>query len=75
MESAAEMGASVVGAWMRGFGCADVGNVLHRGGSGGSPLRVGVLGHVPAGWEGDGRISPLGDMLTGWMLQRNRDRT
>ena len=64
MESAAEMGASVVGAWMRGFGCADVGNVLHRGGSGGAPLRVGVVGCVPEDWEGTRRFSPSGDTVT-----------
>ena len=39
----------------------DVRNYLHRGGSDGAPLWVGVVGHVPADWEGDGNNSPSGD--------------
>ena len=39
----------------------DVGIFLHHGGSGGAPLQVGVVGHVPADWEGAGQHSPSGD--------------
>ena len=39
----------------------EIRNVLHQGGSGGAPLRVGVVGHVPVDWEGAGWILPLGD--------------
>ena len=45
-------------------GCADAGNVLHRGGSGGAPLRVRVVVHIPTDWEGSGRLSPSGDTAT-----------
>ena len=38
----------------------DVRNYLHRGGSDGAPLWVGVVGHVPADWEGAGHYSPSG---------------
>ena len=55
------MGASVAGDWSGWDGCAENGNVLHCSGSGGAPLRVGVMGHVPADWEGAGRISPSYD--------------
>ena len=41
----------------------DVGNVLHHGGSGGAPLRVGVVGHVPADWEGARKHSESGDTV------------
>ena len=37
------------------------GNVLHHSGSGGTPLRVGDVGHVPVDWEDTGRFSPLGN--------------
>ena len=40
----------------------DVENFLHHGVSGGAPLRVGVVGHVPADQEGAGQHSPLGHM-------------
>ena len=59
------MGAFVIGAWMGGCGCTDAMNVLHIGGSGGATLRVGVMGHVSADWEGDGRISASGDKAVG----------
>ena len=49
-EGVAEMGAVVAGAWLGGGGCADVDNVLHRGGLGGATLQAGVVGHVPADW-------------------------
>ena len=55
------MGVSITGDWTGWGGCVDVGNFLHRGGSGGAPLRVGVVGHVPADWEGAGQHSPSGD--------------
>ena len=42
----------------------DIVNVLNHVGSGGSPLWVGVMGRVPADWEGSGRISPSGDTTT-----------
>ena len=38
-----------------------VGNFLHFGGSGGAPLQVGVVGRIPADWEGAGQNSPPGD--------------
>ena len=60
-ESATEMGVSITDAWTGWVRCVDVGNFLHRGGSGGAPLRVGVVGHVPANWEGDGQNSPSED--------------
>ena len=47
--------------FQRGGRCADVGNILHRGGSGGTPLQVGDVGHVPVDWEDSGRFSPSGD--------------
>ena len=50
------MAAFVMGDWAEGGRCAGVGNVLHHGGSDGAPLRVKVVGYVPADWEGDGRI-------------------
>ena len=56
------MGASIVGAQKGGGRCVDVGNILHHCVSSGSPLWVGVVGNVPADWEGDGQISPSGDM-------------
>ena len=56
------MGMVFTGAWAGGGGCAYVGNVLHCGDSGVSPLRVGFMGRVPKYWEGAGRISPSGDM-------------
>ena len=37
---------------------ANVGNVLQCGHLGGAPLRVGVIGNVPADWEGSGQLSP-----------------
>ena len=55
------MGTFVTGDCTVGVWCADVGNVLHRSGSGGATLQVGVVGHVPADWEGAGRISTLGN--------------
>ena len=55
------MGAVVTGAWTGGGGFMDAGNVLHRGGPGGAPLRVGFVCHVSADWEGAGRLSPSGD--------------
>ena len=55
-KDAAEMGAVVTGAGTVGGGCAEVWNVLHLSGSGGDPLRVRVVGHVPADWEDAGRI-------------------
>ena len=50
-----------MGAWAVGVSCTDVGNFLHFGGSGGDPLRFGVMGHVPTDWEDAGNISPLVD--------------
>ena len=47
-ESAAEMGASVAGAWSGEGGCTDVRNVLLSSGSGGVPLWVILIGLVPA---------------------------
>ena len=55
------MGESSTGAWKGGGICADVGNVLHHGCSGGSPLQFGFVVHVLANWEGAGNISPSGD--------------
>ena len=48
---------------MGGGGCTVIGNVLNPIGSGDAPLRVGVVGRVPADWEGGGRIFPSGDMV------------
>ena len=53
-ESATGMGAFFTGAWMGGGGCADVGNVLHRGDSYGADIRVRVVGRFPVDWESDG---------------------
>ena len=50
----------VAGAWMGGGGCADIGDVLHRGSSGSTPLQVRDVVYVPADWESAGRISPSG---------------
>ena len=58
------MRASIAGAWTVGGGCAEVGNVLHRGGSGGASLQVRVAGRVPSYWEVSERISPSVDMAT-----------
>ena len=58
---ATEMGESATGDWKGGGRCADVGNVLHCGCSGGSPLQVGFVVHVIAYWKGAGRISPPND--------------
>ena len=55
------MGVAVTGACMGGGGCADVRNGLHHDGSGGPPLRVGDVGHVPTDWEGALRFKLLGD--------------
>ena len=60
-ERATEMGASIVGAQKGGGRCTDVGNILHHCVSSGSPLWVGVVGNVPADWEGDGQNSPSED--------------
>ena len=38
-----------------------VGIFLHFGGSGVAPLQVGVVGRIPADWEGARQNSPLGD--------------
>ena len=62
-ESAAEMGVSITGSWTGWGRCVDVENFLHRGGSGGVSLRVGVVGHVPTDWEGTGQHSPSGDAV------------
>ena len=56
-----EMSAAIMGAWMVGVGWEDVGNVLYRSGSGGTPIQVKDVVHVPADWEDDGRFSPSGD--------------
>ena len=50
------MGLIVTGNWTEGGGCADVGKVLHRGGSVGAPLRVRVVGHFSKDWEGAGQF-------------------
>ena len=42
----------------------DVINVLHRGGSEGSFLRVVDVGFFPTYWEDFGRFSPSGDTVT-----------
>ena len=62
-ESAAEMGAVVISDWTGGGRCADVRNVLPRGGSGGAPLQVVAVGHVTAGWGDSGRLSPSGNTM------------
>ena len=51
----------ITDAWMGGGICTYVGNVLHCGSSGNSPLWVGGVGHVPTYWEGAGRFSSLVD--------------
>ena len=39
---------AVTGAWPGGDVCADVRNILDRGGSGVAPIWVRDMGHVPA---------------------------
>ena len=58
MESAAEMGAFIMGAWKEGGICAEVRNILHQGGSASSTLWYRVVGNVTMNWDGAGRISP-----------------
>ena len=52
----------VVGDWTVRGGCTDVGDVLHRGGTGSAPLRYRVVGCVPMDWKDSGRVSPPGDV-------------
>ena len=56
------MGAFATGAWMGGRGYADIGNVLHRGGSVSDFLPVRVMIHVHADWEDSGSILPSGEI-------------
>ena len=55
------MGAVVTIVCMGGGICVELGDVLHRSGSDSDPLWIGVVGRVPADWDGAGRISPLSD--------------
>ena len=52
----------VVGDWTVRGGCTDVGDVLHRGGTGGDTLQYRVVGHVPMDWKDSGGGSPPGDV-------------
>ena len=45
------MGTSVTGDWMGGGGCADVGIALHHSGSGGTPIQIVDVDHVPMDGE------------------------
>ena len=63
VDSVIEMGVASTIAWTVWGGFTDVRNILHRDGSGGSPLRVTVLCHVPVDWEDAWRLSPSGDMV------------
>ena len=53
----------ITGDRLGGGGRVDVMNVIHCGGSGSAPLRVGVVGYVPANWEGTERIQPSDDTV------------
>ena len=47
MESAEEMDVAVMGVWKRGGGRADVGDVIYYIISGGTPIQVEDVVHVP----------------------------
>ena len=57
------MGAIVMGVWTGVGGCVDIGIFLHHNGSGGAPLWVRVVGHIPEDWEDSGMISPSRDTV------------
>ena len=52
----------VMGDWTVRGECTEVEYVLHCGGTGGAPLRYGVVGRVTMDREDSGRVSPQGDV-------------
>ena len=51
------MSEAFTGDWMGGGGCTNIGNVLHRSGSGCTPLQFRYMGHVPSYLEDAGSFS------------------
>ena len=58
------MGADCMDAWIVGVVCADVGDLLYSGVTGGDSMQVGDVGHVPKHWEEAGRVPPSVGMET-----------